>query len=389
MKAQEVKEILLDNPEASLDELMKLTKNTRSRDTIRKLRVKLGLPPYQVSSQNVKRANRADVEKDIRVRNLSRKSEVVEKKYELLQDELEEARGMLDAMKAVSKENFYTIPSDRTKYESTATAVAVASDWHWEETVKGDNVNGLNEFNLNIARQRADKFFQNVVRLLDVTSREIHIDTLVLALLGDFINGQLREEAMENNSLQPAEAMIEVWKALGGGIQYILDHSEVNLVIPCHSGNHARMTKKIHHSTEAGNSLEFVMYHMLADRFKGNKRVKFIIPTSYLSYVDVGGFVMRFHHGHAIRYGGGVGGIFVPAYKAIAQWQKARHADLDVFGHFHQTKDGGNFISNGSLIGYNAFAVSIKADFEIPKQSFFLIDHKRKEKTVTTSVFLD
>jgi hypothetical protein len=62
---------------------------------------------------------------------------------------------------------------------------------------------------------------------------------------------------------------------------------------------------------------------------------------------------VRFHHGHSIRYAGGVGGIYIPTNKAIAQWNKGRHADLDVFGHFHQLRDGGNFICNGSLIGYN------------------------------------
>ena len=80
-------------------------------------------------------------------------------------------------------------------------------------------------------------------------------------------------------------------------------------------------------------------------------------------------------------------GIFIPAYKAISQWNKARYADLDVFGHFHQSKDGGNFICNGAGIGYNSFALSIKADFEHPSQTFFLVDHKRKVKTAVSRIF--
>jgi hypothetical protein len=130
------------------------------------------------------------------------------------------------------------------------------------------------------------------------------------------------------------------------------------------------------------------MYHNLANHFKNEKRIRFLIPRGYLSYVDVAGFVMRFHHGHAIKYGGGIGGIFISAFKAISQWDKAKRADLDVFGHFHQVKDGGKFISNGSLVGYNAYALRIKADFEKPKQVFFLVDHARKEKTTTCPIFL-
>ena len=83
-----------------------------------------------------------------------------------------------------------------------------------------------------------------------------------------------------------------------------------------------------------------------------------------------------------------MGGIFIPANKAIAQWNKVQWADLDVFGHFHQMKDGGNFVSNGSLIGFNAYALSIKADYEHPKQAFFLIDRKRG-RTITAPIVFD
>jgi hypothetical protein len=175
---------------------------------------------------------------------------------------------------------------------------------------------------------------------------------------------------------------------LSAGIRYLLDNTSLNITIPCHSGNHARTTKKIHVSTEAGNSLEYVLYHNLAYEFKDNKRIKFIIPTSYHSFVEVGGLTIRFHHGHAMKYLGGIGGIYISVNKAIAQWNKVQRADLDVFGHFHQFRIGGNFVCNGSVIGWNEFANFIKADFEKPKQAFFLIDHKRKEMTVTAPIFL-
>jgi hypothetical protein len=73
--------------------------------------------------------------------------------------------------------------------------------------------------------------------------------------------------------------------------------------------------------------------------------------------VDIFGKTVRFHHGHAINYQGGIGGIFIPAFKAISQWDKMRQADVDFFGHFHQHKDGSKFVSNGSLIGFNTYAL--------------------------------
>ena len=50
--------------------------------------------------------------------------------------------------------------------------------------------------------------------------------------------------------------------------------------------------------------------------------------------------------------------------------------------------DGGNFISNGSLIGYNAFAVKIGASYEPPRQAFCLIDSKRG-KTGVFPIFVE
>ena len=51
--------------------------------------------------------------------------------------------------------------------------------------------------------------------------------------------------------------------------------------------------------------------------------------------------------------------------------------------------DGGNFICNGSLVGYSPFATTIGVNFEKPKQAFFLVDHKRKEKTITCPIWVD
>lgn len=130
------------------------------------------------------------------------------------------------------------------------------------------------------------------------------------------------------------------------------------------------------------------MYHNLAHLFRSEKRVKFVISGGYHSYLKVYDMTVRFHHGHDIRYAGGVGGLYIPANKAIAQWNKGRWADLDVYGHFHQFRDASNFICNGSLIGFSPYALSIKGEFEEPKQAFFLIDRDRG-KTITAPILVE
>lgn len=253
-------------------------------------------------------------------------------------------------------------------------AVVVMSDWHYEEEVRPENVNGLNEFNIKIANQRIENAWQNSLKLIKHESRDNDIHTVVIALLGDFISSSIHDELMEINQMGAAPAMFAVQKKIVSGIQFLLDNTDKNYVVHCIAGNHPRLTKKIRHATFTENSLEVYMYHNLAIYFESNSRVKFNIPASAVSYLDVLGQKIRLHHGHYVRYQGGIMGIGVPARKAINEWNTSINADLTIIGHWHQLTDGGNYLINGSIIGFSAYALSLKCRFEEPKQLFFLIN---------------
>lgn len=301
------------------------------------------------------------------------------KKYEDAVSIITELEKQLEIKKGLKK-NPITISKIAPKLsgnDNEATAVALLSDWHYEETIKPASVNYLNEFNESVANKRIEALFQTIVKYIKLHQKETNINNLVLALLGDFISSNIHDELKEGNSDLPIQAIWKVQNLIASGIKHILDNTDVSLIIPCSPGNHSRITEKQRVATEHGNSLEWLMYMNLEQYFRGNNRVKFVINEGYHTFVDIYSYSIRFHHGHSIRFAGGVGGIYVPVNKAINQWNKAKKADLDCFGHFHQMKDGGTFISNGSLIGWNAYAIKIKADFEKPKQAFFLVDKKR------------
>lgn len=281
----------------------------------------------------------------------------------------------------------FTIVPKRGHHTSEGTVVLVASDWHVEENV-GSEIGGLNLFNLEIAKARATRFFQVGLRLTNLLAQDINISTIVLALLGDFISNDIHDaESAEVNEITPTHAIVQAQNFLISGVEFLLANSTYKLIIPCHSGNHARTTHTTRFGAENGHSLEYLMYLHLEAYFRHEPRITFIIARGVHSYIQIYDTMIRFHHGHATKYHGGVGGIYIPVNKSIAQWNKGRHADLDVFGHFHQLRDGGNFICNGSLIGYNAFVLSIKGDFEEPKQALFLLD-KRRGRTCTWPILV-
>jgi hypothetical protein len=272
-----------------------------------------------------------------------------------------------------------------------AVACMIASDWHVEEPVQADKVHGLNEFDLAIAEKRAHAFFANGLRLAEIMAREVKIETLFLGLLGDFFSGHIHEELRESNLLAPGEAAHFVLNTLASGIEFLIRESKFQIEIDALPGNHGRMTVKPRIQNATETSLETFMFHSLAFRFAGNPRVNFRVANSKIVYRRFfERFNMRLLHGDDVKFGGGVGGVTIPIRKKLAPWDKAIRADLTVMGHFHQLLDGGDFIVNGSLIGYNEFAQAIGASPEEARQAFFLIHNRNGgEKSITAPIWLD
>jgi len=279
----------------------------------------------------------------------------------------------------------------RTKQKTGATegtVVMPASDWHVEEEVKLTDVNNLNQFNRNICDSRVKKYFTSAERLIRLFNQDLKITDIVFPLLGDFITNQLHEENVETAQALPTDAILIAQSYISSGIRFLLENTNCHITLPCHSGNHGRTTRRVHVTTEYGHSLEYLMYRNLETFFASEDRVSFEVSLGYHSYMDIYDTKVRFHHGHEIKYQGGTGGLYIPVNKAINQWNKGIYADLDFFGHFHQLRDGGNFICNGSIIGHSAFGISIKADYERPQQAFAVFDNKHG-RTFTCPILVD
>ena len=264
---------------------------------------------------------------------LNAKQKESDKQYKVALREIQRLRKQNETLLDLKGQvNTYSIKRSKG-VGGQAVAFAIASDWHVEENVKPETVNGTNTYTMAIAKERAEKFFNHTLKLVNKESQDIKIDTLVLALLGDFFSGNIHDELMETCEVQPQDAMLYAQNLVASGIEFLLANSKLKLIIPCAVGNHSRQTAKVHISTEHGNSLEWAMYSFLAQYFKREPRVTFILSRSYFNYMDVFGYTIRFHHGHAVNYAGGVGGLEVPMRRIIGRWDKDKPAYLSVCGH--------------------------------------------------------
>jgi hypothetical protein len=279
-----------------------------------------------------------------------------------------------------------------------ATAVLLLSDLHPEERVRADTINGLNEFNLQVAEDRMARLWVSLKWQLDLvkernsrSSSGYHITTLLLPLLGDLITNEIHEEMAGNNELNPVEALLFVENLIEEGIRYLLAETNIEHIhIPCVSGNHDRTTKQVYVSDRERRALTWILYNHLAKLFANEPRVSFDIATGAMLYTEVYGHKIRWTHGDYIKYGGGVGGLAPNLRKAIDSWNASDYAALTCMGHFHTFTDTRDAVVNGSLIGFSPYARDIvKARFEPASQVFFLLDRDEGKRHTAPLIVQD
>jgi hypothetical protein len=269
-------------------------------------------------------------------------------------------------------------PRERASGLAEATPLVLASDWHIEEEVRPEQVAGRNRYNLEISKQRMERFFAAVRWALEHQRQVFKIRDLVLWLGGDLITNYLHDDNIETNLLSPVEAVAYAHASVSDGIRFLLEDTELaRVVIPCNDGNHGRLTDQIRSASRIENSIEWLLYYQLQREFRNEPRVKFLLPTSAFTFYDLYGRTVRFTHGDRFKYSGGIGGITIPLIKALARWDSVRRADLTCLGHWHQRICFPDVMVNGSLIGFNSYALDLGARFEAPSQSLRIIEPRR------------
>ena len=297
---------------------------------------------------------------------------------QLIKD-LSDARAMHDLRREVASVKVKGItPRERKSRLREATPLVLVSDLHLEEQVRPEQVSGRNQYNLEISKRRMERLFEGVRFGIEFNRQIFKIRDLCLWLGGDIITNYLHPDNIESNLLSPVQAIAYAETSITDGILHLLQDKQLErIVIPCNDGNHGRLTEKMRSSSRIENSIEWLLYTNLAKRFAKEPRVQFQIAESEHLYYDIYGRTIRFTHGDTVRYGGGVGGIMIPLYKAMSRWQTVRHAHLTCVGHFHQYTSLNDLIVNGSLIGYSPYALSIGARFEPPTQAMTMLDSVR------------
>jgi hypothetical protein len=378
----------MSNPRLSQDKMEAIKRELDAGLSARQISAKLGVGIGTVS--NVRQGFVVTGELELQ-RSETKRKELADKYKEALRriETLSEELDIRQDIEATVPKAPSLVIAPKHGGRGEATPVLCVNDWHSEERVSKSAVNGVNEYNAEIAKRRVKNLWSSAAGLVDMCKTRSKIDTMIVAILGDLITGYIHDELMATNDEPPAAAIMRVYDWVVAGILFLRRETKVGrILVPCLCGNHGRFTQKRWSKNVAGTSLEGMMYDMLVRRFRGDKAITIIPPHGDMTHLSVYGRTLRFMHGDNVRYSGGIGGVHVPLRKALDAWNTQVKADYTYMGHWHTDLTGEDYRVSGSLIGYTEWSLRIKARFARPSQAFEL-QHPRWGATARFPIMVE
>lgn len=337
--------------------------------------------PFKITEQIVLRRENAEI------KSLKKQLEEAVKDYEQLSD-------LYDIALALKTQDISKIKSPEVKpnnsIKNEATAIVQLSDTHFGKIILPATVNGLNEHNPDIAKKRMDKLAENLLSLVNKERAEVKIENLVLGLGGDFMeNSMLHDHSQMATAFSQMEELLFSRELLHKFIKTIAENGKFKkIILPCVRGNHSRTTKKMNSTIDYRTNFEALLYNLLKQDFS-DSMFEWYAPDSDICEFQVFNKRIRSLHGWQVKSGGGIGGLTIPLNKYILRMDQISKCDYNLMHHYHSLSyPTANCTLNGSLCGYDTFAMQIGASFQKPMQSFQLLD-KNRGFTIKAPIFCD
>lgn len=250
------------------------------------------------------------------------------------------------------------------------------SDLHWGEYVDPKQMDGVNSFNLAIARRRLRTVVESTVALARVLDSEMRYPGIVCALGGDMISGDIHEELAQTNELDTMPTVFDLYRHLVPAISLLADNFGA-VFLPCVTGNHDRNTKKTHAKNRHHTSFSWLLYQFLAERFAGDDRVTFFVPDGSDARYKVYDLRYLLTHGDQFKAGDSIIGPIGPIKRGEQKKLAARQAvgqdyDVMVFGHWHKRILDSRLRGNASLKGHDEWTMQNNFLPEPPTQNFWV-----------------
>lgn len=297
--------------------------------------------------------------------------------------DLEKVLGIVERVESSHLEPpMWLVPAKPKK--SSATLVVMLSDTHFDEVVNPDEMEGLNAYNREIAVMRLERWTQNVIKLARHYLSGVTYDGIVVILGGDIFTGDIHEELTITNDDTMIGSLLYWSEQLAASIDLLAGEFKRCHVVSV-VGNHGRTTRKPRMKQRVKTNFDWLLAKMIERHFSKDKRISFTVPESADALISI------YEHGHLITHGdqvsggGGIGGIYPPIMRMRARKHQRYMATGKSFqtlwlGHWHQYLSTPSMIVNGSLKGFDEYALLMGFGFEQPQQALAVVT---PEKNIT------
>ena len=317
------------------------------------------------------------LERDMKLRRLKSMTKEYRDKYKLLSKKYDRVLQEYNDFSRINKEyDPSKIPLTELDKEEEV-AICQWSDWHVGESVTEETTEGMNKFDQLICSQRVERLINKTLHEINIRRKHFDVSKLIVNLGGDFMGGYIHPELEQTNLLSPVEEVIFATRLLSDSLATLRDEGGFErIVVLCDRGNHGRTTRRMQYANAYETSYETLLYVNLQSKFP---EFDFQISKAPLAHYEIGNFVIRHFHGEEIRYRGGIGGLTIPLNKKLAGWNSNGKANLNLMGHYHHfSMPNAQTSLNGSLVGWNAYAMAKGIPYEPPIQTLMFYSPEKE-----------
>jgi transposase-like protein len=298
------------------------------------------------------------------------KAQTTQKDFEALSALVREL-GALDGLRL-------RVPTWTTEPQShrggSATLIVHNSDRHYGEKIRGDEINGWNNYDTEICTRRVRRFIDAACEIGRRWTSDTTVDGVLYTMGGDEISGDIHDELRETNELTSLDQVQGAAQLHVAALRQLADeYGRVHVTaVP---GNHGRTTQRPTAKRYGALSYDILIAKIVARELADDVRISFDIAAGPDVTTLIYGRTIITTHGDKMGTGGGQGfaGPVLPiirgANKVLMQYgSTGARPDLILMGHFHTSAAPPGILANGSVPGYSEYGAAIRAKFDTPRQ---------------------
>lgn len=254
----------------------------------------------------------------------------------------------------------------------------VLSDLHWDETVRPEQVNGLNGYNRKIAEVRLRQVFETAIKNRDVYMSSFVHDGITVPAIGDLVTGTIHDMALTNDSPSMMDTCVNLATNLIAGFEMLADEygHVYAFFLP---GNHDRNAHFVPTKNQAELAWTWIIGKWVEHHFKDDSRVDIAVPKGEEIRYKLYDTTFNAQHGHALHGGRNL----LAALTKVEEERRQRDSkyglgyDVLICGHFHTYLYTQSFVCNGTLKGCDEYTKRNGYDLSAPVQAFFYTTPER------------